>query len=577
MEVLPLKLRTEELSPSISVPFIALIENQHYIVVYKFNESWVWISDPAVGRYKISRKQFESSWLHQGQGFALVLKPKEDWNPSVGDTHQTDSFASKVWKPRHAAPYYFAVLLEMVSVYFILQLLGYILEHTPLSLLTASSVFTFTAFVLLVAAWMFLNGWWSHILQLRAQNISMELRRFSQTDIHHFDNVEMAHDLLDQARIEERIASRLGYHRKLLLALFLVFWISFQFPYAGLVSVILLCAILPMVFMNRLNFIGAYYWGNLDKDKQLIINTLPSLFNASPNEKHRFETDSRQLAPRSLYPYSLLIISGVCWFLLLLLLWQMCALSFPLLFTLSLAGLGFLYTTGGVLKAIRAGFLKQLDQIANAPDSETSIFKGDLRLSELSYIGAEEDMERSVTITPGKATLILGPPKSGKSLLMQRLMGRNIEDGGIWLFDGKPITIPQRSVIQSKILFVGHLVHAIHHQDVLDMEKPQGPQWDALCSRLGLKDLKIKNEKEEKLPDQVLEYQQKLIAITIYRDPEMLLLDEPLKGMNPFNAQIFMENVLAIRKGKTTVISSQFEEMVPLCDAVINLDKKVEE
>jgi ABC-type multidrug transport system ATPase subunit len=72
-----------------------------------------------------------------------------------------------------------------------------------------------------------------------------------------------------------------------------------------------------------------------------------------------------------------------------------------------------------------------------------------------------------------------------------------------------------------------------------------------------------------------LEQQQKLIAFAVYRDPEILILDEPLKGMNPFHALIFMENLLAIRKGKTTVLSSQSEEMIPLCDKVITIQSKV--
>jgi ABC-type bacteriocin/lantibiotic exporter with double-glycine peptidase domain len=575
LEVLPLKLSTEELSSTIATPFIALIENQHYIVVYRFNASWVWIADPAIGRYKIPRKDFEASWLHQGKGFALVLKPNETWQPSPSGATGKEEHSLSIWKPSASIMDFLVIILEVFTLFFILQLLGYLLEHTPTSGLTAHAYASYLAFVFLAAAWMFTNGWWHQTFRHRAQKASRSLRRYVHAEPESFNEVEMAHDLLDQARIEERLSARLGMHRNFTLALFFVMWLTYQFPQLGLVSLLIMVMLLLIVRTDSLRFTGAYYWSFLSRDKQLIFNLFPRVFKRNSGGLPQADQDQKRLHQAMLYPYTMILLSGVLWVLLLLLFWQINSMTFPLLFALSVAGVGFLYTLGGSLAAIRAWYLRNLDQLANLPSVDEPLPELDLKNSTISYQSAEDDQYQEVIISPGKSTLILGQAKSGKSLLLQRLMGRNIEDGGMWMLDGKPISIGQRAVIQSNILFIGHMVQSVTSHEFQDFQMPSGAGWEALCDRFGLSVVKNEPDTIERLPDKVLEQQQKLIAIAVYRDPEILILDEPLKGMNPFHALIFMENLLAIRKGKTTVLSSQSEEMIPLCDEVFTIQSKV--
>lgn len=575
LEVLPLKLSTEELSSTIVTPFIALIENQHYIVVYKFNASWVWIADPAIGRYKIPRKDFEASWLHQGKGFALVLKPNETWQPSPSGATGKEEHTHSIWKPSASIMDFLVVILEVFTLFFILQLLGYLLEHTPLSGLTAHAYASYLAFVLLAAAWMFTNGWWHQIFRHRARKASLSLRRYVQAEPESFNEVEMAHDLLDQSRIEERLSARLAMRRNFKLVLFFTTWLTYQSPQLGLVSLLIFIVLLLIVRSDSLRFTGAYYRGFLSRDKQLIFNLFPRMFKVNDGATAQTDPNHRRLPHAMLYPYIMILLSGVLWFLLLLLFWQINTMTFPLLFAMSVAGIGFLYTLGGSLASIRAWFLRNLDQLATLPLADESQPKPDFKNSSISYQSAEDNQLQEIIISPGKSTLILGQAQSGKSLLLQRLMGRNIEDGGMWMLDGKPVSIGQRAVIQSNILFIGHMVQSAFNQELQDFKMPSGPGWEALCARFGLSDVNIESGSIERLPDKVLEQQQKLIAFAVYRDPEILILDEPLKGMNPFHALIFMENLLAIRKGKTTILSSQSEEMIPLCDEVITIQSKV--
>jgi ABC-type bacteriocin/lantibiotic exporter with double-glycine peptidase domain len=55
----------------IHLPAIAHYEGNHFVVVYKATADKVWLSDPAVGKYTLERKEFEARW----NGIVLVLKP----------------------------------------------------------------------------------------------------------------------------------------------------------------------------------------------------------------------------------------------------------------------------------------------------------------------------------------------------------------------------------------------------------------------------------------------------------------------------------------------------------------------
>ncbi len=58
------------------LPCVAHWNQNHFVVVYKVAQNHVWIADPAAGKFKLSRKDFEKSWLSDvEQGILILLEP----------------------------------------------------------------------------------------------------------------------------------------------------------------------------------------------------------------------------------------------------------------------------------------------------------------------------------------------------------------------------------------------------------------------------------------------------------------------------------------------------------------------
>ena len=58
------------------LPCIAHWNQQHFVVIYKVTRSHIWIADPGAGKFKLTRKDFEKSWLSDAnQGVLILLDP----------------------------------------------------------------------------------------------------------------------------------------------------------------------------------------------------------------------------------------------------------------------------------------------------------------------------------------------------------------------------------------------------------------------------------------------------------------------------------------------------------------------
>jgi len=58
------------------LPTIVHWNQNHFVVVYRVNRKYVWIADPADGKYKLKHKDFKKSWLSDNNtGIALLLEP----------------------------------------------------------------------------------------------------------------------------------------------------------------------------------------------------------------------------------------------------------------------------------------------------------------------------------------------------------------------------------------------------------------------------------------------------------------------------------------------------------------------
>ena len=86
----------------IITPCIAHYEGAHFVVIYEVSNTHVWVADPAYGKSKISKAEFEKKW----NGIILTLEPTEHIfkNKDMLDLVETEkkenlSLYQKFYKP----------------------------------------------------------------------------------------------------------------------------------------------------------------------------------------------------------------------------------------------------------------------------------------------------------------------------------------------------------------------------------------------------------------------------------------------------------------------------------------------
>ncbi len=177
----------------------------------------------------------------------------------------------------------------------------------------------------------------------------------------------------------------------------------------------------------------------------------------------------------------------------------------------------------------------------------------------------------SFTVEKGKILGLLGPNGAGKTTTLRMILDILQPDDGTITFGEKKISrkirnqigyLPEERGIYQKYKVVDVLVY-------FGRLKNMAKRKSHVEAVRMLDRFEMVEYLEQPVSHLSKGLQQKLqLLITLIHDPEILILDEPFWGLDPFNQQITREKILALRnQGKVILLSThQLSEAEALCD-----------
>lgn len=203
-----------------------------------------------------------------------------------------------------------------------------------------------------------------------------------------------------------------------------------------------------------------------------------------------------------------------------------------------------------------------------------------LKVEKISkYYGNFKAVDQlSFTVKPGEIFGLLGINGAGKTTTFRMLMGLLNPDEGKITLNGKKIdyditdqigflteerSLLTKLTVQEQCLYYGTLKGMKRSQILVKMNE--------LLDKFGIMEYKNKKIKELSKGNQ-----QKIQFITaIINDPILLILDEPFSGLDPFNVELFENEIRELsKKGSMIIFSSHRMEHVELfCKKLVILVK----
>lgn len=162
------------------------------------------------------------------------------------------------------------------------------------------------------------------------------------------------------------------------------------------------------------------------------------------------------------------------------------------------------------------------------------------------------------TVEPGRVTGFLGPNGAGKSTTIRMILGLDRPTSGTALIDRRPYAALKRPLTRVGALLDAGSLHparsAFHH--LLWLAKTNGlpaPRVDEVLGQTGLADVAGKAARTFSLG-----MRQRLgVAAALLGDPEVLILDEPVNGLDP-EGVVWIRNLVKrlSGEGRTVLVSS---------------------
>jgi len=186
--------------------------------------------------------------------------------------------------------------------------------------------------------------------------------------------------------------------------------------------------------------------------------------------------------------------------------------------------------------------------------------------------------EVELLVPRGCAFGYLGPNGAGKTTLIRVLLGLTHADAGTMSLLGYPV--PQKraralarvGAIVDEPRFHGHLTG---RQNLQLLAAARGP---AIRERISpaLERVGILHRADDRVSKYSMGMRQRLgVAACLIGDPQLLILDEPMNGLDPAGMQDMREMILSlVAEGRTVVLSSHLlDEVERTCDAVAIVDR----
>ena len=188
----------------------------------------------------------------------------------------------------------------------------------------------------------------------------------------------------------------------------------------------------------------------------------------------------------------------------------------------------------------------------------------------------------SLTVNAGEIVTLIGANGAGKSTLLSLVCADNPQSYAcdISLFGNKRGSGESIWDIKKHIGYVSPEMHRAYQKDMPSIEivasglhdsvglyvKPKVDQMD-ICrfwmDIFGLKGLEDRTFLKLSSGEQRLV----LLARAFVKDPELLILDEPLHGLDDYNRRMVKDiiDIYARRKGKTIIMVTHYQAELPSC------------
>ena len=188
----------------------------------------------------------------------------------------------------------------------------------------------------------------------------------------------------------------------------------------------------------------------------------------------------------------------------------------------------------------------------------------------------------SVQIPEGKIYGLLGPNGAGKTTLIRIINQITAPDSGTVFYKDEPLGpshifnigyLPEERGLYKKMEIAEQMLYFAQLKGLSRSEASKR-------LRFWFEKFDIMSWKDKKIEDLSKGMQQKIQFIaTVLHQPALLILDEPFTGLDPINADLILDEILALKKSGTAVIFSthRMESVEMLCDhiALFNLSRKV--
>ena len=183
----------------------------------------------------------------------------------------------------------------------------------------------------------------------------------------------------------------------------------------------------------------------------------------------------------------------------------------------------------------------------------------------------------SFSVAPGKVTGFLGPNGAGKTTTMRAVFGLTALDAGSIRWNGAPVRQAERRrfgyMPEERGLYPGMRVG--EQVEYFGRLHQMGPAAATAGTSAWLERLGVADRAGDKVESLSQGNQQRVqLATALVHDPDLLILDEPLSGLDPVAIDAVSEVLTSqARSGRCVLLSSHQLDLVEnLCQSVVIID-----